>query len=512
MGRIAALFALSLALSCVVAVPAVWGAWSAPVTLAECGLASAPAVAFPSEGPASPSGPGAIVFASDPTPCRAGAGGGGWGVTVAPLQADDVPSSPLATELNSDTLELSATGTSFGRVASAASTVAGGAFAADVDLREGRASAGLEPAEPPGLGPSADVPPVLARAYLGDAALAEVTDRGTIEVWVQRYFQRRFEHAYSVRIPSGFVTALAAAMDFRSDVLLAWQQDGAIHAAMLRASRRPEPVQVVGASAPHPQLQALVSDNDHGMIAWSSSAGARGGTPLTRVYLSLSSAGVRFHSAKQLARYPDPQDAGRSPGSLLLQRLSTENVLLCFTSAEDGHYVVRAGQAVLAARGRSRLLSDPRSQAILNALAPGPAGEAVALWSSAPSTAAGGLDASRVTLWADRARIGAGSRVLAAAPEPIAAAGPNAAPALAVDPATDRALATWLTLGSAARVDYAVSGGNPSYTPSHPPPQAAVVGSGSHWLRITAAALAGVAALLSMALLLRRRRRSATRS
>jgi hypothetical protein len=305
------------------------------------------------------------------------------------------------------------------------------------------------------------------------------------------------------------VTALVAAMDFRSDVLVAWQQDGAIHAQMLRASRRPEPVQVVGASAPNPQLRALVSDNDHGMVAWSSTAAPRGATPLTSVYLSLSAAGVRFHSPKLLAAYPDPRRAGRSPGSLALQRLSTENVLLCYTTAEAGHYVVRAGQAVLAAQGRSRQLSDPRSQAVLDGLAPGPAGEAFALWSGPPG--AEEQNASGATLWADRLRIGAGSRLLVAAPEAIAPAGTYAAPAVAVDPGTDRAVAAWLALGSAARVEYAVSGAEPRYAPSRPPAQATDAGSGTHWLRITAAGVAAIAVLVGMALLLRRRR-SAARS
>jgi hypothetical protein len=67
----------------------------------------------------------------------------------------------------------------------------------------------------------------------------------------------------------GRIAVAAATRDrYRSDVLIAWQQGGSIYAHMLRDSGRSEPTQRVGASAPDPRLQALVSDDNHGMIAW----------------------------------------------------------------------------------------------------------------------------------------------------------------------------------------------------------------------------------------------------
>src|SRR6202043_3619392 len=138
------------------------------------------------------------------------------------------------------------------------------------------------------------------------------------------------------------------------------QQNGAIYAHMLRASGRPERTQRVGVSAPDPQLRALVSDNDHGMIAWSTDDVANGAQSRTRDYVALSDAGVRFTRPRLLASFVDPARVGLRPGSLALVRLSTENVLLAWTDAEHGHYVVRAAPAVFAAARGGALVSGPR--------------------------------------------------------------------------------------------------------------------------------------------------------
>src|SRR6202035_3150696 len=43
------------------------GTWSAPSVLGGCALPPGPRVAFPSQGPAAPTGPGAIAWASSPS-------------------------------------------------------------------------------------------------------------------------------------------------------------------------------------------------------------------------------------------------------------------------------------------------------------------------------------------------------------------------------------------------------------------------------------------------------------
>jgi hypothetical protein len=279
---------------------------------------------------------------------------------------------------------------------------------------------------------------------------------------------------------------------------------------MLRASERPEPTQRLGASTPDPQLRALVSDDNHGMVAWSSTdAPTQSAARRTRVYIDLSDVGVRFARPRLLASFADPAGVGLTSGSLALVRLSTENVMLAWTDAEHGHYVVRAAPAVFAATRPTALVSNPRGQAVLADLAPGPAGEAVVLWSATPLGAA--FDGSHTELWAARAALEPRDRPAVSARERIAPAGPNVDASVAVDPANDRAVAAWLTQGSHPSIEYASSLGAAGYRPRSavavPPPQ----GGGTHWLRIALAAVgvAGALALLGLVTWRRRRPRQA---
>ncbi len=484
-------------------------AWSAPAVLAECRLASGPRVVFPSEGAATATGTGAIAWASDPTPCVSSSSRSAlWGLSVAALGSTDRPTLVSTQSLDSASpVTLAAVGASFGRVALTAASAAHDSTAGAIALLQGRATS--RPGWPR-LMVRSDLPPALTHAYLGDVASAAVTRGPQIDVRVERYYEHDFGRVRAFPIGSGRVTALTATMDYRSDVLLAWQQNGAIYARMLRASGRSDPIQRVGPSNPNPQIQAVVSDNDHGMIAWSSTAVSRRSIATTRVYLSLSGAGVRFRARRLLAAFTDPLQVGRSPGSLALERLSNENVMLAWTVAEHGHYVIRAAPAVFAASRPTARLSDPSSQAVLADLAPGPAGEAIALWSSPPRLGGGGLAARRVALWATRTYIARHGRIAFGAPEMIAPAGPNVGATIAVDPANDRAVAAWVTLAATERVEYAVGAGAAGYRPRPPVAAAVRPAAGTHWLRIT---LAGGAAVLVgvglSALAIRRRRRAA---
>jgi hypothetical protein len=295
-------------------------------------------------------------------------------------------------------------------------------------------------------------------------------------------------------------------MDYRSDVLLAWQQNGSIYAHMLRASARTDPTQRLGPSGPNPQLQALVSDNDHGMVVWSSTEARPGAPARTRIHVDLSTAGVRFGTPKLLASYPDPARAGEEPGSLALVRLSSENVVLAWTASERGRYVVRAAPAVFAATRPTTLLSDPSRDAVLADLAPGPSAEAVALWSSPAGASPAGASAGGAhgsELWAARTFIARGDHLLSGPRTRIAAAGATGAASVAVDPRSDRAVAAWVTQGARPRVAYAVGPGAAGYRP-------AASSSGTHWLRITLAALAAGAVLALAGGLGWRRRHRAT--
>jgi hypothetical protein len=382
-------------------------------------------------------------------------------------------------------------------VAVAASLSATGTSPA-VALLQGRA---IRPLESGRLLPGTGRPFSLAHAYLGDAALATVRP-GAIEVRVERYFRSAFERPLRIPIGPGPVSALVATMDYRSDVLVAWQQDGAIYAHLLRASGRAEPTQRVGDSPPHPQLQALVSDNDHGMIAWCSGASPPARSAASSVRIAFSGAGVRFAGSRLIATFADPLGVWSVPGSLALVRLSTENVLLSWTDAEHGHYVVRASPAVFAGTHPAARLSDPGGQSVLGALAPGPAGEAVAVWRSTPAPGRA-LDAGRNELWAARVFIERHGRAGLRAPEIVAGAAAHGAPSAAVDPRSDRAVAAWLELGAHPRVEYAIGPGASGYRPT--PAGAVASRGGGHPRRIALAAAAAAAIVALIALALRRR-------
>jgi hypothetical protein len=479
--------------------------WSAPRELGRCAVAG-PEVAFPSEAPSIPTGRGAIVWASQAAGCAAptAPAAAGWTLWLAALSAGE-RAVPVSTRTLSGQppAELQLVGGSRGRITAAAALRASGASASGrYVLLQGRAKAGARPSGL--LGGSAQTL-ALARAYLGDVALATLTPAAAIAVRVQRYFRARFVAQQPIAIAAAPVGALTATMDYRSDVLVAWQQNGFIYARMVRASSRSDPTQRLGAGAPNPQLRALVSDNDHGMVAWSTTQAAPGGTARTSVFVDLSAAGVRFGAPQRLASFSDPSLAGHSAGSLQLVRLSSENVLLAWTVREHGHYVVRAAPAVYAATRPSALLSDPHAQSVLGGLAAGPAGEAIAVWRASHGAA---FDAGRAELWASRAFIARHDRPGSAPAERLAAAGPNTAGSVAVDPANDHAVVAWLAGGPQARVEYASAAGAAGYRPR--PATAALPRSsgGTHWLRITLAALA-VAALAGLgAVALRRRKQS----
>ena len=483
--------------------------WSVPTVLSECALAAGPRVAFPSESPSTPTGPGAIVWGLDPGGCSQAPGRwgpAGSGLAVAALGPTDQAMAASKVSLGGPVVAgLGAVGGSLGRITVAAAlqttdNSTGGSTA----VLQGRST---QPLGAPRLVAGASVPPALTRGYLGDVAIATVVPGPAIAVRTERYFSSGFARARLLPIAAGRVTALTATMDYRSDVLLAWQQNGAIYAHMLRASGRTDPTQRVGPSDPYPQLQAVVSDNNHGIIAWSSTDAMKRSTAKTRIYLDLSAVGVRFRAPQLVASFADPHGVGRSPGSLELVRLSTENVMLAWTAAEQGHYVIRAAPVVVAASGPTVRLSDVSQQAVLVGLASGPAREAVALWRGGSRIHGGGSDLGLTELWAARAFISRHNRLGFERPEMIAAAAPGVLPALAVDPANDHAVAAWLAPGASPRIEYAVSLGAAGYRRRPLTATVPVSGARIHLLRITLGAAAAVVAVTLLGLALWRRRR-----
>jgi len=486
--------------------------WSSPRALGGCPTAP-PQIAFPSASPSTPTGPGAIVWLERSADCRSRAAGRGANapptLSIVWLGAGDrvsfTDSEPLTSALASASASaLIAQGAGQGRVAVAA------ASAPRAVVLQGHAPRGLQLAAALPTQGSAAVS--FAHAYLGDVVLASVRSGPSIAVDVERYYRPSFEPPLRIPIGPGPVTALTAAMDYRSDVLVAWQQDGSIYAHMLRASGHAEPTQRVGPSAPNPELQALVSDDNRGMIAWSATQAAGGSAARTSVYLALSSSGVRFHGRRAIATFADPAGAGLQRGSLALVRLADEGVTLAWTSVEHGHYVVLAVPAAFATVRPATQLTPPTAQAVLAALAPGAGDEALALWRRAPQGDAL-PDWSRAQLWSTRTFIDARGLVGHTSSEQVGPAGSAAAPAVAVDPADDRAVVAWSAPGAHGPIDYALGPVSPRYRERSFSTPTAAAGGGVHWLRVSIAviAVAGIA-LIGWTLRARRRLSAGDRS
>jgi hypothetical protein len=457
-------------------------------------------VAFPSEGPTLPTGSGAIVWASEAAACGHGVAAGrrSFDLSIAPIGSGERAAGVTSgVERGTFSGELGALGADFGQlVIAAGARGAGVRDGAAVDVLQGRA--GHVKSRPVTVGEG--LPFVSTRAYLGDVAVARLRRR-EIDVRVERWDKRGFMRTRIVPVGRGRVTAMALTMDYRSDILLAWQQSGSIFARVLRAHGSDDPTQRVGASGPYPQLQALVSDNNHGMLAWSSTAHpSGGGPPVTTTFIDISGKGVLFGSPRVVASFDDPAEVGTGAGSVALVRIADENVQMAWTTAEDGHYAVRSAPAVYAASPETTLLSNPAQDAVLAALAPGPANEAIALWTNspqrfapAPGTGVGQAAGGETELWAARTNIVPRDHVVTDPPEEVAPAGPIAHPTLAVDPANDDALAAWLQGGPSPRIEYAVSPGAAGYRP-HPPSADTPPITGGEWMRIALAASASAAA------------------
>ena len=136
----------------------------------------------------------------------------------------------------------------------------------------------------------------------------------------------------------------------------------------------------------------------------------------------------------------------------------------------------------------------------LLALAPGPAGEAVALWRSSPPSRSR-FDGGHSELWAARTFIERHGRVALRPAERVTAAGANVAASVAVDPASDRAVAAWVALGDRPRIEYATGPGSPAYRSASPSPAK----GGTDWASIALIAAAAAAIMATIALAGRRR-------
>jgi hypothetical protein len=545
------------------AAPPARAGWSAPAQPGGCAAAlatpvtfvtpAAPLVVFPASGPTTRSGPGALLW-SAPRGCAA-RGGGGLSAEVlgATLAADDLPepARPLSeTGVGFATLA-AATGTAAGQVVlsgparshrapgagtgvpaagrTAAAFAEGGTVGA---FTEGLTVGTFAPARPLG-GPA--VPVAASSAYLGDAVLASPARarRGgwEIAVRVQRHYSSALGPPRLVPAGPDPPVAVAAAMDYRAEVLLVWAAGAGVYARVLAPSGALEPVRrlgTIGTGSPDSEVRALLSDDGHAIVAWRSQAAAPGGGARTAIELSFFETGAAAAPSPpapspplQVERFRDPPGWVPPAGSLRLVRLSSEAVMMAWTGLAAGRSVVRASPVSLrrgawapvivsgspSTRGEDAVLvsASPsvRGDAVLADLVPGPHAEALALWSAAPRLPRGGPGRAGPDPWAllaARGHYAGHGEVAFEAPETVAPPGPNGPPAAAFDPRTGQALAAWVVSTGGARpgegrIMYALRAAGPA---SAPPPV------GAHATRAHAATAVSplAVALAALALLL----------
>jgi hypothetical protein len=290
-----------------------------------------------------------------------------------------------------------------------------------------------------------------------------------LAVRIQRHYARTMSAPRLLPAGPERPSALAAAMDYRSDMLVVWAAGGAIYAREMTAAGALEPTRRLGSAPPDiriagaverwaPELRALISDDGRAIVAWRSQDAGR-----TTIEVSISGSDGRFGAPTAVERFSDPRGLAPPPGSLRLTRMSSEAVMLAWTAMRAGHYVVRASPVSLR-RGvwAPVTVSAPASkEALLAELAPGPDAEVLALWSVAPRLRDGALDSRRRAIVAAWGHYAGHGEAVFAAPEVVAPAGTNGTPTVAFDPQSDRALAAWVTIAGGPRIVYAQRSAGP---------------------------------------------------
>ncbi len=431
------------------------GSWSQPSALGACSATASPQIRFPSGSPRHGTGPGAILWSSA-ADCPDGAGPR---ISAIVPSADlpvptTIPRTPAGRAL-ALSAPLAAAAAPHGRILLAGARTGGGGLG----LSEGRAGGAFATPIATG-GPAAAPAPALTTAYLGDAALLSpgpsAGGASAIELRVHRYYASSFAAPVTVA-SSRSAEGLTVAMDYRSDALAVWERDGAIYARDMPGSgRSSRAVERVASAAPGARIAALLSDDNRATLAWSET---RAG--ITRVYAELSATGVHFGAPRLLERFVDPYGTAPPSGSPRLVRLLSESVMLAWTGAASGHWVVRTAAVDENGVRSIGTISTPGRDALLTDLAPGPAGEAYALWSEPRSTPSG-LDLSDQATYAARGIDAYPGRTIFTAPELVSAAGAPGSTgegAIAVDPDSDRAIAAWRAPGGAIEYSLRALGG-----------------------------------------------------
>jgi hypothetical protein len=277
--------------------------------------------------------------------------------------------------------------------------------------------------------------------YLGDIAVVfPVHERAgwDLALRVKRHYSTTFSPLRLLPAGPDPVSALAVALDYRSDILLVWAASGGVYAREVDQSGAARPVSRLGSSAADPEPRALISDDGRAIVAWRSQLPAPRGESSTKLELSVSGPGIRFGVPRVLEWFRDPPGLSPAPGSLRLVRLSSEAVMLAWTGVQAGRYVVRASPVSLrrGAWAPVTISSSWPADAMLTELVPGPNAEALALWTSTPRLPSGAWNTARRTIMAAQGHFVWPGKVAFGLPETISPPGPDGLPAVAttIDP------------------------------------------------------------------------------
>ena len=477
------------------------GRWSTPAPLTTCSAAASPQITFPQSNPYTRTGLGAIVWGGAPSSCRARTVNP-QGLGIAALDPSDRPA--LATVVGGPATQAvsgpnGVSATCSGRIVIAAGVIANRAPTGV--LLEGKPTESF--GAPLALG-GPPTPASVTRAYRGDiavASLARVTGGAeAVVLRVQPYNADSMRAPITLSAQASGVDAIAAALDFRADALVVWHRGATVFAREWLQPGRLGPIQRLGVAGPNPQLQALISDNGHAMAVWTDTRSAAGGATDTRIRISVARRNHRFEAAHVIERYTNLAGVSPGEGSIQLDRLSTETVVLAWTGMSRGRYVIRLAPVSIDAVPRGHEISRGSADALLAGLAAGPRGQALALWTSSQRTSRG-LDGVQGRLLASTGRIARHFSPRFGAPQLVSAGVPaGAAVNAAYDPTSNRAVAVWRAAGpAAAAIVYALRASD-SRTAVHAPPGAAacpaLVGHPFRTaLEIAAASVAGLVAL-----------------
>jgi hypothetical protein len=233
-----------------------------------------------------------------------------------------------------------------------------------------------------------------------------------------------------------------------------WTQAGALYTQLLPSRGAPRATQLLAHVGADVHVSALLSDDEHGIVAWTQQLGRE-----TAVYLDRSLAGVRFAAPQLLERFVDPSGVPSPAASPLLVRLSSESVLLAWAGASGGRWVVHVAPVDLDGPIVPSTIVATEGDALLAGLAAGPRGDALVLWSEPAPTGPAGTSPERQALLAAHVFDISPGRSAFGEVEVIAPAGPLSDASVAFDPDSDRAIAVWR--GQAGAIEYSLSGQNP---------------------------------------------------